>query len=111
MVESKTSDHISDQIIYLSFHWSDKNEIFREDLSKVHDHIQIKPSEEPQASSKAPNEDLKDIDVLYTFKMKLKSQNLNHGCIKEQWQYPNQNQDAKPQSGASSLLQISQMRT
>ena len=38
-------------------------------------HIQIqikmpKPSQEPPASYKAPNEDLKDIDVLCTFKIK-----------------------------------------
>ena len=60
---------------------------------------------EPPASSKAPNEDLKDIDVLCIFKIKIESQNLDHGCIKDQWPYPNHNQDAKPQSGASSILQ------
>ena len=35
----------------------------------------------------------------------MESQNLDHGCIKDQWPYPNHNQDAKPQSGASSFLQ------
>ena len=29
------------------------------------------PSQEPQASSRAPNEDLKDTDVLSTFKIKI----------------------------------------
>ena len=48
--------------------------------SKTSDHIQIKikmpnPSQEPPASSKAPNEDLKDMDVLCTFKIKIQSQN------------------------------------
>ena len=33
------------------------------------------PSQEPSASSKAPNEDLKDIDVLCTFQIKIVSQN------------------------------------
>ena len=58
-------------------------------VSKTSDHIQIKikmsnPSQEPPASSKAPNQDLMDIDVLCTFKIKIESQNLDHGCIKDQ---------------------------
>merc|ERR1711954_297898 len=63
------------------------------------------PSQEPPASSKAPNEDLKDIDVLCTFKIKIESQNLDHGYIKDQQPYLNQYQDAKPQSVTSSILQ------
>ena len=48
---------------------------------KTSDHIQIKikmpdTSQEPPASFKAPNEDLKDIDVLCTFKVKIKRQNF-----------------------------------
>ena len=51
-------------------------------VSKTSDHIQIKikmpnPSQEPPASSKAPNEDLKDMDVLCTFKFKIENKNLN----------------------------------
>ena len=51
---------------------------------KTSGHIQIKikmpnPSQEPPASSKAPNQDLKDIDVLCTTKIKIESQNLDHG--------------------------------
>ena len=61
--------------LYLSLHWSECNQNFKEDPSKVADHIKkIKmpnPSQEPPASSKAPNEDLKDIDVLCTFKIKI----------------------------------------
>ena len=56
--------------------------------SKIHiqSKIQITNSnQEPPASSKAPNEDLKDMDVLCTFKIKVESQNLDHGCIKDQW--------------------------
>merc|ERR1712239_58873 len=49
-------------------------------ISMTSDHIQIKIkmpnlSQEPPASSNAPNEDLKDIDVLCTFKIKIESQN------------------------------------
>ena len=40
------------------------------------------PSQELPASSKAPNEDLKDMDVLCTFKIKIESQNSNHVYIK-----------------------------
>ena len=47
-------------------------------VSKISDHIQInikmpKPSQEPPASSKAQNEDCKDIDVICTFKIKIES--------------------------------------
>ena len=59
------------------------------DVSETNDHIQIKikmpnPSQEPPVFSKAPNEDLKDMDVLCTFKIKVESQNFDHGCIKVQ---------------------------
>ena len=79
-------------------------------IRKTSDHIKIKikmpdPSQDPPASSKAPNKDLKDMDVLCTFKIKIESQNLAYGCTKYQWPYPNQYQDAKPQSGTSSVLQ------
>ena len=57
------------------------------------------PSQETPASSKAPNQDLKDIDVLCTFKIKIESQNL-------ELPYPNKGQDVKPQPGASSVLKI-----
>ena len=51
--------------------------------SKTSDNIQTKikmpnPSEEPPASSKAPNEDLKEMGVLCTFKIKIKSRNSEH---------------------------------
>ena len=45
-------------------------------ISNLSHHIQIKikipnPSQEPPASSKAPNEDLKDMDVLCNFKIEI----------------------------------------
>ena len=54
---------------------------------KTSDHIHTKfdvlnPSQERPASSKAPNEELKDMDVLCAFKFKIKSQNLDHGYVK-----------------------------
>ena len=59
------------------------------DVPKTDDHIKIKikmpnPNHKPAASSKASNEALKDIDVLCTFKVKIKNQNPDHGCIKDQ---------------------------
>ena len=42
------------------------------------------PSQEPAPSSKAQNEGLKDMDILFTFKIKSQSQNLDHGCTKDQ---------------------------
>ena len=80
------------------------------DVSKTSDHIQIKikkpnPSQKPPASYKAPNEDFKDMDVLCTLKIKIESPNLDHGCVKYQWPDPNQDKDAKPNSGTSRVLQ------
>ena len=62
---------------------------------KTNDHIKIKikipnPSQEPPVSSKAPNQDLKDMDVLCTFKIKIESQNLEYEWAKDQWPYENQ---------------------
>ena len=57
--------------------------------SKTSDYTEIKfkmpnPSLELPVSYKAPNEDLKDMDVLCTFKIKIESQNSDHGCVKDQ---------------------------
>ena len=57
-------------------------------ISKISDHIQVKikmanPSQEPPVSSKPPNQDLKDIDVLCTFKIKIQSLNSDHSCMKD----------------------------
>ena len=62
------------------------------------------PSQDPPASSKAPNGDFKDMDDLCTFKIKIESQNSEYGCTKDQWPYPNLYQDDNPQSGTSSIL-------
>ena len=56
------------------------------------------PSQEPPASSKAPDQDLKDMDVLCTFKVKIEIQNLEHEYIKDEVPCPNQFQDAKIKS-------------
>ena len=79
------------------------------DVSKTSDHIQIEikilnPSQEPPVSSKTPNLDLNYMNVLCTFKIRTEIQNSAHGCIKDQWQYPSQDQDAKLQPGTCSIL-------
>ena len=79
-------------------------------VSKTSEHIQLNikmpyPSQEPPASVKPPNEALKDIDVLCTFKIKIENQNLDHGCFKDQCPHLNQVQDAIPQAGTTSVLQ------
>ena len=57
--------------------------------SKTSDHIQIKikmpnPSQDPPASSEAPNQVFKDLDVLGTLKIKKEGNNLEHGSTKDQ---------------------------
>ena len=61
---------------------------------------------QPWASNilQSPNQDLKDMDVLSTFKIKIESRNLQHWHTKEQWLYRKRDQDAKSQSGTSSIL-------
>ena len=76
----------------------------------VSEHIQSmikmpKPSQEPSVSFKASIEDFKDMGVLCTFKINIGSQNFQHGSNRNQWLYPNQDQDTKSQSGTSSILQ------
>ena len=79
-------------------------------VQKTSGHIKIKiqipnSSQDPPASSETPNQDLKDMDVLCTFKIKIESQNSDHLCVKDQRPYPNQDQDFKPQLGTSTVLQ------
>ena len=52
------------------------------------------PSQEPSASSKAKTQDLGDMDVLCTFKIKIESQNLDHGYIKIKMPNPSQESPA-----------------
>ena len=110
-VLSKTHNQdLKDMDVFASSKSRKRGKIQNMGVSKTSHCIKIKikmlnPSQEPQASSKAPNEDLKDMDVLCTFKIKRESQNLDHQYIKDHKPYPNHNQDAKPQSGTSSILQ------
>ena len=78
------------------------------DISETSDHIKIKikiqnPSQESPASSKAPNEDLKDMDVLCTFKIKIEPK-FGSWVYQIPMIISKQDQDAKPQSGTSSIL-------
>ena len=58
-------------------------------FSKTRDCIEMKikipsPSQEPPASSQAQNEDLKDMDVLCPFKIKIGRRNFDQWCINDQ---------------------------
>ena len=48
------------------------------------------PSQEPLAPTLASNLDLKDMDDLCIFEIKIESQNSEHCCIKDQSAYLNQ---------------------
>ena len=54
------------------------------------------PSQEPLQSSKATNQDLKEIYVLCTFKIKAESKYFEHGFIKYEGPYVYQDRDKKP---------------
>ena len=76
-------------------------------VSETGDHIQIKikkanPSQEYPASSKASNQDLKDMYILYTFKIKTGSQNSKHGYnhIQTKIKIPNSSQETPASSEA-----------
>ena len=58
-------------------------------VSKTSDHIKSKikmpnPRQEPPASSKAPTQDIKDMDVLCASKVKMENPNLEYGLAKDQ---------------------------
>ena len=78
-------------------------------LQKTSDPIPIKikmpnPSQDPPPFSKASNQDSKDMDVLSALKIKIERKKLEHGSTKDQSSYTNQDQDAKSQSGTTSIL-------
>ena len=57
-------------------------------VPKTSDPISIKikmpnPSQDPPAFSRAPNQDIKDMDVLGAFKIKVEGKNLEHGSTKD----------------------------
>ena len=59
------------------------------DCTKTSNYIQItikmpSPGQETSMSSKAPNQDLKDMNDLCTFKIKKERKNLEYGCTKDQ---------------------------
>ena len=96
------------QVCSLYLQNQDKKPKFRSwVVSKISDHIQIKikipnPSWKLPTSSKALNQDTKDMDFLCTFKIKMRSQRSEDVCI----QYQNQDQDPKPQSGTFRIPKI-----
>ena len=83
---SKTSEHIQIKIKMPNL---SQVKIWNMSVSKTSDHIKVKIkipnfSQEPPASSKALNEDLKGMDVLCTFKIRIEGQNSYYECIKDQ---------------------------
>ena len=83
-------------------------------VPKINDHIQSEKkmpnaNQEPPASYKVPNQDLMDIHVSSTFKIKIERSKFGIWV----YQRPNQNQDpdAKPQSATPSILQSNKLRS
>ena len=69
------NQYLMDMDVLCTFKTMIESQNFDMGVSKTSDHIQIKvmmptSCQEPPASSKAPNDDLKDIDVLCIFKIK-----------------------------------------
>ena len=82
------NEDLKDMDVLFTFKIKMEKKIMSMGISKTSDQIQIdikmpNPSQEHPASSKAPNTDLKDMDVLCTFKIKIESQNLEYGCTKD----------------------------
>ena len=63
------------------------------------------PSQAHPASSKDPHQDINNMDVLCTFKINKENQNLDQTYLKIYELNSNHDQDAKLQSGTSSILQ------
>merc|ERR1711954_246289 len=83
------NEGLKDMDVLCTFKIKIESQIWNMCVLKTTDHIQINiripnPSQEPPAPPKAPNEDLKDMDVLCTFKDKIESQNFEYRCIKGQ---------------------------
>ena len=54
------------------------------------------PNQDPEASFEAKSQDLNNMDVLCTFKIKTESKKSEYGSTKDQWSYPNQDQMPNP---------------
>ena len=82
------NQYFKDMGVLCTFKINIGSQNFQHGSNRNSDYIQIKikipnPSQEPPASSKAPNEDLKEMYVLFTFQIKIEIQNLRHWCIKD----------------------------
>ena len=64
-----------------------------------------KPQPGSSSTLQSPKWGLKGHGCSLHLQIKIESQNLDHGYTKDQWPYSNQDPDAKPQSGTSSILQ------
>ena len=81
------NEDLKDMYVLCTFNIKTETKILIMVASHTRVHIQIKikmpnPSQEPPASSKAPNDDLMDMDILCTFKIKIEGHNSGLGfCI------------------------------
>ena len=83
------NEDLKDMDVLCTFKIKIESQILDHMCTETSDHIQIKinmpnSSQKPPVSSKALNLDLKDMDVFCTFKIKIESQNSEHGCIEDQ---------------------------
>ena len=60
------------------------------------------PSQDPFASPRAHNQDLKDMDDLFVLEIKIERQNLDKGYTNDHWPHLNQDQDASQKPPISS---------
>ena len=75
-------------------------------VSKTRDHIQIKITiPNPYNVFQCPKVGLNGLECSLHLQYQDREPKSDHGCIKDHWPYPNDNKDAKPQSGPSSILQ------
>ena len=112
MSSKAPNEDLKDMNVLCTFKIKIKAKLLIIGISKTRDQDQFKiqmpnPSREPPMSSKAPNEDFKDMDDLGTLKIKIEGKNLGHRSTKDQSPYTNQDQDVKPKSGTSSIFQSS----
>ena len=83
------NEDLKDMDVFSPLKSSDSAKMKNMGVLKTNDHIQIKikmtnPNQGPPVCFKGPNLDLRDMDVLCTFKSMIGSQYLEHGGINDQ---------------------------
>ena len=65
----------------------------------------VKPQSGTSCVLQSPKSGIKGHRCSFHLQIKIEIQNSDYGYINDQWPYTNQDQDAKTQSGTSSILQ------